>query len=139
MRTSTKKYKRGAKSLICQSTLKLVTDTLEEHLPKAEAEMVSNQLRNVSLHKSRYRYSPEYQQFLMSILTRSPRAYRFLSKKIRLPPASTVKRWMNRIYFNEGFDEICAGTAFAVQLENVWNDIVGATVMHLTTLLRQEV
>ena len=50
-------------------------------------------------------YSNEFKHLAIRISFKSSSTYRYLSKRLHLPPKSTISRWTSDIRFEEGFDE----------------------------------
>ena len=50
-------------------------------------------------------YSEDFKRLCISISFKSTSTYKYLSKKLHLPPKSTISRWMAKVAFDEGFDE----------------------------------
>ena len=95
------RFKEDAKS---KAALDLAGKVIDEYLPPQYASLLKNQFKN-SIKKKNC-YSDDVKLFLIGLLHRSPRSYRYLSKTMQLPTPRTVKRWINRIFFQQGIDPL---------------------------------
>ena len=97
--------KRLAKKAAPKSERKsigMVLDSVKSMLTDDEYLLIKTKLENKSRKKNQY--SDEFKQLCISISFKSPGCYKFLAKRLKLPPHRTVRRWLEKIDFKEGFD-----------------------------------
>ncbi len=51
------------------------------------------------------RYSEDFKRLCISIAFKSTSSYKYLSRKLHLPPRSIVSRWMSKVAYDQGFNE----------------------------------
>ncbi len=72
-------------------------------LTKDEMLLLRTRLKNA--RKRRNFYCNDYKRLAVSLSYKSTMAYKFLARRLKLPPKRTVSRWISNIHFKEGFND----------------------------------
>ncbi len=83
--------------------LETVFEVVSPLLTKDELTILKERLGKKS--SKRKRYSEEFKDLVIRLSFKGASTYKYLSKRLNLPPKCTVSRWMSKIRFREGLDE----------------------------------
>jgi len=79
---------------------------LETFLPASLIKLIESQVHLFSTpSKNGYRYSSELKAFAITLYHLNGRAYKMLSKHLRLPCKTTIVKWLNKLPSSPGLTE----------------------------------
>lgn len=81
-----------------------IVEFLDEHYPQETTMLIKNQLVLLDKSPKGARYSSEFKQFALSLFLLGPKAYKKLSKFIRLPSPSTLRKVTEHWKMSPGFN-----------------------------------
>ncbi len=74
-------------------------------LTKDEMTILKERLESKGKSRKGREYSTDYKHLVIRISFKSTKTYKYLSKRLNLPPKSTISRWMSKIQFRDGLDD----------------------------------
>ncbi len=80
-----------------------IIDSIKHHLTSDKVLLLRTRLKNT--RRKQNIYCEDYKRLAVSLAYKSNSAYRYLARRLKLPPKRTVMRWISNIRFSEGFNE----------------------------------
>ncbi len=103
LRNKEKKAEMRKRNLASQQSKKQLLLEMTPFLSSAQMTILEAQLSNVGNKKKHY--TDKFKELAISLLFKGTSSYRSLAKKLRLPPVRTVRKWLEHLHFEEGFQD----------------------------------